>query len=176
MEQDFKISGTLNGRIVISDDCDIHEIFKVSNAELLDLSHGDGFYEAVFSQENTMVNVGLQNVLKSGWTQLTTPALIDYIGVSDDTDAVTVATTKFDAGSDSNVTIEQLENVSITNQTVTGNAVFDNTNANFAYNKIGLLSTATDAGTGLLDIVSIAIDFTSATSWSARLGIDVLLT
>jgi len=107
---------------------------------------------------NSYVNTGLNNALDREWGLGGTA--IGYIGVSSDNSAVTAATVYLagaSAGTPSNTIILALSPAATRSaQTTTGGATFTNssfTSGVFAINKLGLLNTSTDAGTGLIDVI-----------------------
>ena len=133
------------------------------------------------SRSNSFVNIGLENSLDLLFGL--GGNIVSHIGATSDTTPVTAATTKLDPTSDDDVQILPVQSLSRTGRIVSGEATFTNANANFAYRKIGYLSTSTDAGTGLIDVIggggstpynqSFNLDLTGALTWSATLGIDV---
>lgn len=107
---------------------------------------------------NSYVNTGLNSALDREWGLGGTA--IGYIGVSSDTSAVTAATVYLAgsaAGTASNTIILPISPAATRSaQTTTGGATFTNssfTSGVFAINKLGLLNTSTDAGTGLIDVI-----------------------
>lgn len=107
---------------------------------------------------NAYVNTGLNNALDREWGLGGTA--IGWIGVDNNTTAVTASTTFLHgagAGSAATTIIKALSPAATrTNQTTTGGATFVNadfTSGVFVWNKIGLLFTSTDAGTGLVDVI-----------------------
>lgn len=124
---------------------------------------------------NTGLNLALDRLFGIGGTA------ISHIAVSPDDQAVTGATTLLDpATGDTGFVSKAISPAaSRTNQTVTAGATFTNADVSFAINKVGLLNTATDAGTGLVDVIGgtgnspFTIDLTTAGTWSLVLQILV---
>jgi hypothetical protein len=133
------------------------------------------------SRSNSFVNIGLENALNLLAGLGGSP--ISHIGVTDDATVVTATTTKLDPTDDDNVSILAVQSLAVVGRVLSGEATFTNVNADFPYKKIGFLTTATDSGTGLIDVIGGAgttpynqafnIDLTGATTWSATLGIEV---
>lgn len=114
----------------------------------------------VLAHHNAYVNTGLNNSLDREFGTNGGGTTVSHIGVSNNSTAVT-ATTVFlngaSAGTAANTIIKAISPASTrTNQTVTGGATFVNadfTSGVFIWNKIGFLNTASDAGTGLIDVI-----------------------
>ena len=116
------------------------------------------------SKSNSFVNIGLENALNllAGLGG----SAISHIGVTDDATVVTATTTKLDPTDDDNTSILAVQSLAVTGRVLSGEATF-----------------ATDAGTGLIDVIggggtapynqAFNIDLTGATTWSATLGIEV---
>lgn len=138
---------------------------------------------------NAYVNSGLNNSLdrESGAGGTT----IGFIGVSSNTTAVT-ATTAFlngaSGGTAANTIIKPCTNsrsAQTTTYTVTSAFVnADFTSGVFVWNKVGLLNTPTDAGTGLIDVIggtggsspynkTFSMDLTAVGAFSVILAIAV---
>jgi hypothetical protein len=179
MESKMKIKGTLKCVITLpKEDLDKIDIQGLSNQQI----HYAG-KDAIISGErsNSFVNTGLENALDLLFGL--GGNIVSHIGVTDDETAVTATATKLDPTDDDNVTLLAVQSLSRTGRIVSAEATFTNANANFAYKKIGYLSTSTDAGTGLIDVIggggsspynqAFNIDLTGATTWSATLGIEV---
>lgn len=133
---------------------------------------------------NGVVNTGLNNMLDRWFGLSGPPAAIGFIGVGSNTTAVTAATAFLNgagAGSAANTIIKAISPAATRSaQTVTGGATFANadfTAGVFVINKIGLLTTSTDAGTGLIDVIggtggadpysrTFVVDFTNAGSFT----------
>lgn len=138
---------------------------------------------------NAYVNTGLNNALDREFGLGGTA--VGYIGVDNNASAVTAATVYLHAaagGTAANQIIKAISPAaSRTNQTVTAGATFANadfTSGVFVINKLGLLTTATDAGTGLVDVIggtggsapynkTFVLDLTGAGTFSATLQIAV---
>lgn len=110
------------------------------------------------NHHNAYVNTGLNNSLDREWGLGGTA--IGFIGVSSNTTAVTAATTFLNGasgGAAANTIILAISPAATrTSQTTTGGATFTNasfTSGVFVQNKLGLLTTSTDAGTGLVDVI-----------------------
>lgn len=135
-------------------------------------------------KDNAFVNTGLNILLDRLFGLGTPPGAVSHIGVSSNTTAVTAATVFLNGasgGAAANTIIKALGSggapaTSRTNQTVTAGASFTNadfTSGVFIINKVGLLNTSTDAGTGLIDVIggtggtapynkTFSVDFTNA--------------
>jgi hypothetical protein len=175
----INIKGTLKCEITIpSSDLQKVSIEGLSNQK----THFQGESVTISGERsNSFVNTGLENALDLLFGL--GGSIVSHIGVTDDTTAVTATTTKLDPTDDDSVTLLTAQSLARTDRIVTGEATFTHVNANFAYKKIGFLSTATDAGTGLIDVIggggtspynqAFNIDLTGATTWSATLGIEV---
>lgn len=134
----------------------------------------------VIEEPNGFVSTGLNLALDRLFGLSGPPAAISHIGVSSNTTAVTSATAFLNgagAGSAANTIIKAISPAaSRAAQTVTGGATFVNadfTSGVFAISKVGFLNTATDAGTGLVDVIggtggsdpysrTFSVDFTAA--------------
>jgi len=133
-------------------------------------------------RHNAYVNTGLNNSLDREFGLGGTA--IGFIGVSNNATAVTAATVFLNGasgGTAANTIIKAISPAATrTNQTVTGGATFVNadfTSGVFIINKIGFLTTSTDAGTGLVDVIggtggaspyarTFSLDLTAAGSFS----------
>tara|TARA_R110000868_G_scaffold103537_2_gene285106 strand:- start:92 stop:649 length:558 start_codon:yes stop_codon:yes gene_type:complete len=175
----MNIKGTLKCEITIpSNDFEKVKIEGLKNKH----TQFDGDNVTISGERsNSFVNTGLENALDLLFGL--GGSIVSHIGVTDDTTVVTATTTKLDPTDDDNVTLLSAQSLARVGRVVTGEATFTHVNANFAYKKIGFLSTATDAGTGLIDVIggggtspynqAFNIDLTGATTWSATLGIEV---
>lgn len=112
----------------------------------------------VVQHQNAYVNLGLNNALDREFNLGGTA--VGFIGVSSNTTAVTATSTFLNGasgGAAANTIIKAISPAaSRTGQTVTAGATFVNadfTAGVFAWNKIGMLTTSTDAGTGLVDVI-----------------------
>lgn len=141
---------------------------------------------------NAYVNTGLNNALDREHNG--TGTTVGFIGVSSNTTAVTAATVNLNGasgGSAANTIIKASTNVrssQTTTDTVTSPFVNgDFTSGVFVWNKIGLLNTSTDAGTGLIDVIggtggsspynrTFSLDLTGAGSFSVTAAIAVTAT
>lgn len=144
---------------------------------------------AVVEHHNAYVNTGLNNSLDREFGLGGTA--VGFIGVSNNNTAVTAATVFLNGasgGAAANTIIKALSPAaSRSSQTVTGGATFVNgdfTSGVFIWNKIGLLTTSTDAGTGLVDVIggsggsspynrTFSLDLTGAGSFSVVAQIAV---
>lgn len=133
----------------------------------------------VLEDHNGVVNTGLNNLLDR-WFNLSSPTAIGFIGVSSNTTAVTATTVNLNGasgGTAANTIIKAISPAATrSSQTVTGGATFANadfTSGVFVINKVGFLTTSTDAGTGLIDVIggtggsdpysrTFSVDFTNA--------------
>lgn len=138
---------------------------------------------------NAYVNTGLNNALDREFGLGGTA--IGFIGVGNNSTAVTAATVYLhgSAGATAaNVIIKAISPAATrASQTVTGGATFANadfTSGVFVINKLGFLTTSTDAGTGLVDVIggtggsspynrTFVLDLTGAGVFSATLQIAV---
>lgn len=142
-----------------------------------DVREEDGVLVA--ERPNIFVNTGLNLALDRLFG--IAGAAVSHIAVSPDDQAVVAGTTLLDiAGGDAGFVAKAINPAaSRTNQTVTAGATFTNADVAFAINKVGLLNTATDAGTGLVDVIGgtgnspFTIDLTTAGTWSLVLQILV---
>lgn len=112
----------------------------------------------VLEHANAYVNTGLNNALDREFGL--GGAAIGYIGLSNNASPVTAATVFLNGasgGAAANTIIKAISPVaSRVAQTTTAGATFVNadfTAGVFIVNKIGLLTTSTDAGTGLVDVI-----------------------
>jgi hypothetical protein len=135
------------------------------------------------------VNTGLNNALDresgAGGTA------VGFIGVSNSSSAVTATTVNLNGasgGTAANTIIKSCTNAR-TNQTTTYTVGSPFVNADFTsgvfvINKVGLLTTSTDAGTGLVDVIggtggtspynrTFVLDLTGAGTFSLTLAIAV---
>jgi hypothetical protein len=138
---------------------------------------------------NAYVNTGLQNSLNREFGLGGTA--IGWIGVDNNTTAVTATTTFLHGASGATAANQIIKAISpaatLSAQTVTAGATFANadfTSGVFVINKLGLLTTSTDAGTGLVDVIggtggtspynrTFVLDLTAAGTFSATLQIAV---
>lgn len=114
--------------------------------------------EIFLRETNAYVNTGLNNSLDREFGLGGTA--IGFIGVSSNTAAVTASTVNLNGpagGSAANTIIKAISPAATrTAQTTTGGATFVNadfTSGVFVMNKLGFLTTSTDAGTGLVDVI-----------------------
>jgi len=147
------------GRIV----CDHPDRLIVKAARMWRERDADGNDVVCFAHRNAYVQTGLRNALLREFGLGGTA--VGYIGFSSDTSAVTFNTVYLggaSAGTSANsliVAISPTATISAlttnTVQTVTAGATVTNSSFStvFAVNKLGLLTTSTDAGTGLVDVI-----------------------
>lgn len=134
---------------------------------------------------NGVVNTGLNIALDRLFGISGPPAAISNIALSSSTATVTAATTTL-GGTVSFKTISPA--ASRTNQVVTAGATWTEADSpgpkTFVVTKVGLLNTATDAGTGLLDVIGgtggsapfnqpFTIDLTNVTTFSLVMQIQL---
>lgn len=119
----------------------------------------DGERLLLVRHHNAYVNTGLNNALDREFVPAA-GTIVGFIGVSSSSSAVTAATVNLNgatAGAAANTIIKALSPAATrTAQTATGGATFVNadfTAGVFIWNKLGFLTTATDAGTGLVDVI-----------------------
>lgn len=135
----------------------------------------------VARRKNIFVNTGLNIALDRLFGISGPPGAISHIGVSADDQAVSGTTTLLDpATGDTGVSIKAISPAaSRSNQTVTAGATFTQADVSFAMNKVGLLNTSSDAGTGLIDVIGgtsnnpFTIDLTGASTWSLTMQIQI---
>ena len=138
---------------------------------------------------NAYVNTGLNNALDREFGLGGTA--IGYIGVDNNSTAVTAATVYLHGSAGATAANQIIKAISPaatrSSQTVTGGATFANadfTSGVFVINKLGFLTTSTDAGTGLVDVIggtggsspynrTFVLDLTGAGTFSATLQIAV---
>lgn len=180
MNTGFSLSGLLIATINASPEAFAGENrIRVTGCEVVEYSPWEG--RMIVARSNAFVNLGLNMALDRIFN-LTPPTAPTNIQLSNSTTAVTAATTTM-GGTVSNKAISPA--ATRTNQTVTAGATFTQADVTFVITKVGLLNTATDAGTGLYDIIGgtggaapynqpFSIDLTGATSFS--LTIQVLVT
>lgn len=138
---------------------------------------------AVVYEPNGFVSGGL-NLALDRLCGIGSPAAIGFIGVSNSTSSVTVATTFLNggvAGAAANTIILPISPAfTSTGLTRTAGATFTSasfTAGVFIINKVGFLNTSTDAGTGLIDVIggtggsdpfsrTFSVDFTNAGSFT----------
>lgn len=141
---------------------------------------------------NAYVNLGLNNALDK--EHQGTGTTVGFIGVSSNTTAVTNATTFLNGGSGgtaANTIIKATTNSRSaqvnTDQVTSAFVNADFTSGVFVWNKIGLLNTSTDAGTGLIDVIggtggsspynrTFSLDLTAAGTFSVTPAIAVTAT
>lgn len=169
-------------------------VVRLKKGESISFDEIGQLYEAdedclVVAHKNAYVNTGLNNSLDREFGL--GGAAVSHIGVSNNNTAVTAATTFLNgasAGAAANTIIKVISPTATrSGQTVTGGAVFGNadfTAGVFVWNKIGFLNTATDAGTGLIDVIGgsggaspynrlFTLDLTSAGTFSVTAQIAV---
>lgn len=156
MQQTLGIIGSLKLEL----QCDHPDRVRISTTK-----HGRATFDRkrdlwVIEEPNGLVNTGLNLALDRLFGLSGPPAAISHIGVSSNTTAVTPSTVYLNGGSGgaaANTIIKALSPAATrASQVITAGATFvpaDFTSGVFAIAKIGLLNTATDAGTGLLDVI-----------------------
>jgi hypothetical protein len=133
-------------------------------------------------RHNAYVNTGLNNSLDREFGL--GGNAVSRMGVTNDTTAVTATTTKLDPTDNDTVIIKAFDTAATrTNQTVSAVSTFTKSDGNIAYTKVGLLTTTTDAGTGLVNVIggggtapydeSFSIDLTGTTDFSVTIQLDV---
>lgn len=145
--------------------------------------------DLILMHANAYVNTGLNNSLDREWGLGGTA--IGWIGVDNNSTAVTASTVYLHGAAGATAANQIIKAISPaatrTNQTTTGGATFANadfTSGVFVINKLGLLNTSTDAGTGLIDVIggtggsspynrTFVLDLTGAGTFSATLQIAV---
>ena len=146
-------------------------------------------HELHLRHSNAYVNTGLNNALDREFGLGGTA--IGYIGVDNNSTAVTAATVYLHGAAGATAANQIIKAISPaatrTAQTTTGGATFANadfTSGVFVINKLGFLTTATDAGTGLVDVIggtggsspynrTFVLDLTGAGTFTATLQIAV---
>lgn len=203
MESLIKSNVGRKGEIHLIVKCENPENVKHSASRMAIYRNGEKLFLSSFRKamkgdeihlwhNNAYVNTGLNNSLDREFGLGGTA--IGFIGVSSNTTAVT-ATTVFlngaSGGAAANTIIKAISPAaSRVAQTTTGGATFVNadfTSGVFAWAKIGYLTTSTDAGTGLVDVIggtggtspynrTFALDLTSAGAFSvtAQLAITAV--
>lgn len=145
--------------------------------------------ELLLLHRNAYVNTGLNNALDREFGLGGNS--VAYIGVDNNSTAVTAATVYLHGAAGATAANQIIKAISPaatrTNQTTTAGATFANadfTSGVFVINKLGFLTTATDAGTGLVDVIggtagsapynrTFVLDLTGAGTFSATLQIAV---
>lgn len=174
----------------------LHLVVKAERLENLIFSAENAWYDAQnqlhLLHHNAYVNTGLNNSLDLEFGAGGTA--VAKIGVSSNTTAVTASTVNLNGasgGTAANTIIKaatavrsgQTTTATVTSAFVNG----DFTSGVFVWNKIGLLNTATDAGTGLIDVIggtggsspynrTFSLDLTSAGTFSVTAAIAVTAT
>jgi hypothetical protein len=160
---------------------------------LLEAGSGSCFRDGniwVLTQSNAFVNTGLNMVLDRLFGVGGPPAAVGFIGVDNNNSAVTAATTQLHGGAGgaaANQIIKAVATPTRSGQTTTAGATFANadfTAGVFVINKIGLLNTSTDVGTGLVDVIggaggaapfnrTLVIDLTAAGTFTMTVQVAV---
>lgn len=179
-ESGIQLSGLLIASIKV-DPKDFDKV-KITGAEILEFNSKEGFIKVC--RKNAFVNIGLNNALDRTFG-LASPAVPSHIGLSDDNTAVTATTTLLDptpTGLSPAIKVFSPAS-SRAAQVVTAGATFTQADVNFIIRKVGLLNGATDAGTGLYDVIGgsgaspynqpFTIDLTGTTSFSLTMQIQV---
>lgn len=136
---------------------------------------------AILTRKNTFVNTGLNMALDRLFNIGGPPAAPTGIAVSADDQSISGSTTLLDpASGDTGFTRAAFDSTPVrSSQTVTCVATFTQATVTFAMNKVGILNTTTDAGTGLLDVIGgtgnspFTIDLTGVSSWTLTMSILV---
>ncbi len=137
-------------------------VVEAEHPDLIIASADDAWFDSDgrlhLRHHNAYVNTGLNNSLDREFGLGGTA--IGFIGVSSNTTAVTAATVNLNGasgGTAANTIIKAISPAATrTAQTTTGGATFVNadfTSGVFVWNKLGFLTTSTDAGTGLVDVL-----------------------
>jgi hypothetical protein len=143
-------------------------------AERFEIHEGSGLIRAW--HRNIYVNTGLTNALLREFGQAGGNP-VGFMGITGNNSGVNAGTTNLGG----TPIIKALTTNTIAGQTVTAGTVFNNTDGSqaFAWTKCGLLTTATDAGTGLVDVVGgngnrpFTIDVTGGGTYNVNLQILV---
>lgn len=168
MEQEFYARKGMGVMVIQAENLDaVHAegdlSIRLKKGETIMFEEIGQMYEAdddciVLAHHNAYVNTGLNNSLDREFGIGGTA--VGFIGVSNNSTAVTASTTFLNGasgGAAANTIIKAISPAATrTAQTVTGGATFTNadfTGGVFIWNKIGLLTTSTDVGTGLVDVI-----------------------
>lgn len=167
----------LSGKLLIEIQTSEPEKVIIEGVDRLERLPDGHIYSEV---HNAFVNTGLNMTLDRLFSLSGPPSAIDHIGLSSDNTAVVAGTTTL-GGTVSIKTFTPA--ASRTGQVVTAGATWTQADVAFAIKKVGLLNTATDAGTGLLDVVGgtgaapynqpFTIDLTGATTWTMTLSLQI---
>jgi hypothetical protein len=179
MKSKTGLIGTMDCTIVIPKKDE--KKLKIKGLSNFKKRYKNGMLTITGTRSNSFVNTGLENALDLLFGL--GGSIVSHIGVTSDSTPVTATSTKLDPTDNDNVAVLPVQSLSRTGRIVSGEATFTHLNAAFSYRKIGYLSTATDAGTGLIDVIggggsvpynqAFNLDLTGATTWSATLGIEV---
>lgn len=186
------IGGVLTARIEVAES----ELPKAIVRGMDVCERGDGLIVA--KRHNAFVNLGLHYVLDRIFNLNTPATAITHMGITDDSQTVTAATTLLNpAGGGSNLNIKALATgtgataTTRTAETVSASAGWTKADANFVIAKVGLLTTSTDAGddtvptvTGVVNIIGgtggaspynepLSIDLTGTTAFNLTLQLDI---
>lgn len=171
----FGLSGLLIATIRVKPE--EFDLIRIGGVDVREWKASEG--RAVLTRPNAFVNQGLNAALDRIFN-LSPPTQPTRIQLSSDNTAVTAATTTM-GGTVSNKAFSPAATRS--NQTVTAGADFTQADVSFSIRKVGLLNTATDAGTGLYDVIggagvspynqAFTIDLTSTTSFTLTMQIKV---
>lgn len=155
---------------------EVPQVVRVGRARVARCGPGTRLH---LRRHNGLVNLGLGIVLDRLFNLSGPPGPMDHIGLSSDNSTVTASTTTAGGA----VSIKTYSPAaSRTGQVVTAGATWTQADVAFVIHKIFLLNTATDAGTGLLDVIGGAggaapynnpftIDLTTVPVWSLVLQI-----
>lgn len=179
----LSIGGVIRPRIVLPHS-EAKKIRLSGLADVCERTLEDGRLCITGHRHNAFVDTGLQLALDRLFGLSGPPAAISHMAVSADDAAVVAGTTLIDpAGGDAGSTFVAVSSVSRTGQTVEAHGLYDEGTVAFAINKVGLLNTATDAGTGLVNVIGGAgvspfnepftIDLTGAATWDLDMQLDV---
>lgn len=174
------MSGLMIADIRIPKDC-LHQFhrIKVVGCDIREWEPSKG--HIIATRKNTFVNTGLNMALDRLFGINGPPTAPTGIAVSPDDQAISGATTLLDPATGDTGFVRKAFDSTPTrsSQTVTTLATFTQADVTFAINKVGILNTTTDAGTGLLDVIGgtgnspFTIDLTGVTSWSLVMSILV---
>ena len=141
--------------------------------------------QIVVERPNGVVTTGLQLALDRLFGLNGPPAALSHLYASADDQTVTLATTNIDpAGGATGFAAKAFTENSRSGTTVTAGALFTQADIAFIVRKVGLGNTATDAGTGLYNVVggaggvspfarTLSIDLTNAGDFNLTLKLQV---
>lgn len=156
-------------------------VVEITGVESLGIERDGDFAVARFRQHNAFVNTGLDHALDRQMGTNGPPAAISHMGVTSDATAVTASTTTL-GGTPTIVAVSN--KVEASSQTASADGTFTEANADFAHKKVGFLNTATDAGTGLINVIGGAgtspydepftVDLSSADTFSVTYTLSLV--